>query len=261
MDIQPSISDAPGAKELVVANGDIQYKDVSFRYNDKDGEVVGNITMNIKGGSKIGIAGESGAGKTTIVSLLPRFYEITGGVITIDGQDITQVTQESLRRSIGIVQQNVFLFDDTIRENLRYGKSDATEDEIRAALKAADLDEFIRSLPDGLETQVGERGTRLSGGQRQRLSIARVFLKNPPILIFDEATSSLDSESESQIQEAFARLSKGRTSLVIAHRLTTIMDADQIFVLRKGRIIEQGTHRELLSIGGQYAKLCSKQEF
>ena len=166
-----------------------------------------------------------------------------------------------MRRSIGIVQQNVFLFDDTIRENLRYGKSDATEDEIRAALKAADLDEFIRSLPDGLETQVGERGTRLSGGQRQRLSIARVFLKNPPILIFDEATSSLDSESESQIQEAFARLSKGRTSLVIAHRLTTIMDADQIFVLRKGRIIEQGTHRELLSIGGQYAKLCSKQEF
>ncbi len=261
MDIQPAISDAPGAKNLVVANGDIQYKDVSFRYNDKDGEVVGSITMNIKGGSKIGIAGESGAGKTTIVSLLPRFYEITGGVITIDGQDITQVTQESLRRSIGIVQQNVFLFDDTIRENLRYGKSDSTDEEIWAALKAADLDEFVRSLPDGLETQVGERGTRLSGGQRQRLSIARVFLKNPPILIFDEATSSLDSESESQIQEAFARLSKGRTSLVIAHRLTTIMDADQIFVLQKGRIIEQGTHRELLSIDGQYAKLCSKQEF
>ncbi|MDD2231352.1 MAG: ABC transporter ATP-binding protein [Sphaerochaetaceae bacterium] len=260
MEIQPSIKDAPDAVELDVTSGDIRYSEVSFGYSDKDGEVVGNVSMDIKGGSKVGIAGESGAGKTTIVSLLPRFYEIKSGKITIDGQDITSVTQRSLRQNIGIVQQNVFLFDDTIRENLRYGKSDASDSEIWDALEAADLAAFVRSLPDGLDTEVGERGTRLSGGQCQRISIARVFLKNPPILIFDEATSSLDSESEQQIQEAFNRLAKGRTSLVIAHRLTTIMDADQIFVMKKGRVVEQGTHKQLLSSNGQYAKLCRMQE-
>lgn len=260
LDIEPSISDAAGAKDLVVKHGDISYKDVGFFYDDKDGQVLGHINMEIKGGSMVGIVGESGAGKTTAINLLPRFYEATHGTITIDGQDITKVTQRSLRRNIGIVQQNVFLFDDSIRENLRYGKFDATDEEIWQALEAADLDEFVRSLPAGLDTQVGERGTRLSGGQRQRLSIARVFLKNPPIIIFDEATSSLDSESESQIQKAFNRLSVGRTSLVIAHRLTTIMNADEIFVLNKGSLAEHGTHQELLSLKGLYAKLCMKQE-
>lgn len=260
MAIQPSIEDAPGAKELRVANGEIVYDDVSFSYDADGDQVAGQISMRIKGGSKIGIVGESGAGKTTIVSLLPRFYEIGSGRITVDGQDITSVTQASLRRAIGIVQQNVFLFDDTIRENLRYGKPDATDDEIWEALDAADLGDFVRSLPEGLDTEVGERGTRLSGGQCQRVSIARVFLKNPPILIFDEATSSLDSESEAQIEKAFARLSEGRTSLVIAHRLSTIRDADEIYVLKEGRIVEKGTHQELLTLGGQYAKLCRKQE-
>lgn len=260
MDIDPSIKDSPDATELVVTNGDICYDDVCFSYNNEDGEVAGDISMNIKGGTKIGIVGESGAGKTTIVSLLPRFYEIGSGRILIDGQNITKVTQSSLRRNIGIVQQNVFLFDDSIRENLRYGKSDATDDEIWKALEAADLADFVRSLPNGLDTEVGERGTRLSGGQCQRVSIARVFLKNPPILIFDEATSSLDTESESQIQQAFSRLSKGRTSLIIAHRLSTVRDADMIIVLKKGRIVEQGTHDSLLSLNGQYAKLVAKQE-
>ena len=186
---------------------------------------------------------------------MPRFYEIDSGTITIDGQDIREVTQQSLRKNIGFVQQNVFLFDADIRENLRYGNPDATDEQMLQALEAANLGDFVRSLPDGLSTQVGEHGTRLSGGQKQRISIARVFLKNPPILVFDEATSSLDNESEKLIIDAFDKLSKGRTSIVIAHRLTTIKDADKIIVLEKGKVIESGTHDSLMADNGHYAHL------
>lgn len=255
MDIQPEINDSEGATELKVTEGNIKYSDVSFSYDSKDGEVIGHLSFDIKGGSKVALVGESGAGKSTTASLLPRFYDIDGGSITIDNQDIRSVTQKSLRNNIGFVRQDVFLFDASIRDNLRYGKEDATEEEMLEALERANMGDFIRSLPDGIDTQVGEHGTRLSGGQKQRISIARVFLKNPPILIFDEATSSLDSESESLIQEAFDRLSEGRTSIVIAHRLTTVKDADKIIVLDKGKVIESGSHKELLSKGGRYAAL------
>ncbi len=255
MDIQPTINDKEDATTLKVTEGDIKYNNVGFSYDSKDGEVIGDLTFEVKGGTTVAIVGESGAGKTTTASLLPRFYEIDSGSITIDGQDIRNVTQASLRKNIGFVQQDVFLFDADIRENLRYGKPDASDEEMLQALEAANLGDFIRSLPDGLSTQVGEHGTRLSGGQKQRLSIARVFLKNPPILIFDEATSSLDNESEKLIQDAFAKLSKGRTSIVIAHRLTTVKDADKIIVLDKGRVIESGTHKELLDANGHYAHL------
>ncbi|MBP5757699.1 MAG: ABC transporter ATP-binding protein, partial [Spirochaetales bacterium] len=259
MDVDPSIKDDEDATELKVTDGDISYKNVRFTYDTKDGEVIGDISFDIKGGTTVAIVGDSGAGKTTTASLLPRFYEIDSGLITIDGQDIRKVTQRSLRQNIGFVQQNVFLFDADIRENLRYGNPDATDDQMFAALDAANIGDFVRSLPNGLSTPVGEHGTRLSGGQKQRISIARVFLKNPPILIFDEATSSLDNESEHLIQEAFKRLSAGRTSIVIAHRLTTIREADKIIVLDKGKVIEAGTHESLLAAGGHYAKLYSRR--
>ena len=259
MDVDPSIKDDEDATELKVTEGSISYKNVRFTYDTKDGEVIGDISFDIKGGTTVAIVGDSGAGKTTTASLLPRFYEIDSGLITIDGQDIRKVTQRSLRQNIGFVQQNVFLFDADIRENLRYGNPDATDDQMLAALDAANIGDFVRSLPNGLSTPVGEHGTRLSGGQKQRISIARVFLKNPPILIFDEATSSLDNESEHLIQEAFKRLSAGRTSIVIAHRLTTIREADKIIVLDKGKVIEVGTHESLLAAGGHYAKLYSRR--
>ncbi|MBO7348932.1 MAG: ABC transporter ATP-binding protein [Spirochaetales bacterium] len=259
MDVDPSIKDEDDATDLKVTDGDISYKNVRFTYDTKDGEVIGDISFDIKGGTTVAIVGDSGAGKTTTASLLPRFYEIDSGLITIDGQDIRKVTQRSLRQNIGFVQQNVFLFDADIRENLRYGNPDATDDQMFAALDAANIGDFVRSLPNGLSTPVGEHGTRLSGGQKQRISIARVFLKNPPILIFDEATSSLDNESEHLIQEAFKRLSAGRTSIVIAHRLTTIREADKIIVLDKGTVIEAGTHESLLAAGGHYAKLYSRR--
>ena len=255
MDVEPDINDKADAKELSVSNGDITYRNVRFTYDARDGEVIGDVSFEVKGGTTVAIVGDSGAGKTTTASLLPRFYEIDSGSITIDAQDIRDVTQASLRQNIGFVQQNVFLFDSDIRENLRYGKVDATDEEMYEALDAAKLGDFVRSLPDGLSTLVGEHGTRLSGGQKQRLSIARVFLKNPPILIFDEATSSLDNESEKLIQEAFDRLSVGRTAIVIAHRLTTIKNADKIIVLDKGRVIETGTHRSLMAAGGHYSAL------
>jgi len=255
MDEKPAIQDSPDAVDLVVTKGDISYKNVRFTYDTSDGEVIGDISFDIKGGTTVAIVGDSGAGKTTTASLLPRFYEIDSGKILIDGQDIRKVTQSSLRHNIGFVQQNVFLFDADIRENLRYGNPDATDEMMYAALDAANLGDFVRALPDGLSTQVGEHGTRLSGGQKQRISIARVFLKNPPILIFDEATSSLDNESEKLIQDAFDRLSVGRTAIVIAHRLTTIKNADTIIVLEKGKVIETGTHETLMKKGGRYSSL------
>ena len=258
MDIRPQIEDEEGAVPLTVTDGEIDYKDVSFSYESDGREIViDHLDLHIPGGSKAALVGESGAGKSTIAALLARFYERGGGMITIDGQDIDTVTQKSLHDSIGFVQQNVFLFDASIKENLRYGKSNATEEEMWAALRSANLYDFVASLPDGLETEVGERGTRLSGGQKQRLSIARVFLKDPKILVFDEATSSLDTESEALIQDAFDRLAKGRTSIVIAHRLSTIRDSDIIFVIDKGRVMEKGSHDELMALGGRYSRLYS----
>ena len=258
MDTSPDITDVSNAKPLEVKNGDIKYSDVSFSYTEGEKEIViDGLDLHIPGGKRVALVGESGAGKSTTVSLLARFYERSGGMITIDGQDINTVTQDSLHKSIGFVQQNIFLFDSSIRENLRYGKSDATDEELWHALEWANLADFVRSLPEGLDTQVGEHGTRLSGGQKQRLSIARVFLKNPPILVFDEATSSLDTESETLIQSAFNRLSKGRTSIIIAHRLSTVIDCDIIVVLDKGRVVEKGTHDELIAKKGLYYKLYS----
>lgn len=260
MDEDPSITDAKDAKDLKVKEGTLLFDHVSFTYEDSHSLVLDDIDITIPGGSTIALVGESGAGKSTFASLIPRFYEPTCGKIFIDGQDISHVRQNSLRQNIGYVQQNVFLFDDTIRENLRYGKVDATDEQLWAALDAANLGDFVRSLPHGLDTQVGERGTLLSGGQKQRISIARVFLKNPPILLFDEATSSLDTESESLISEAFARLSQGRTALIIAHRLATVRNADCILVLDGGRLVESGTHSDLLKLGGHYAKLYRGQD-
>ncbi len=258
MDIKPEIEDKENARPLVVTAGDIEYRDVSFSYESNGKKVVINdMNLSIPGGKRVAIVGESGAGKSTAVQLLARFYEKNGGSITIDGVDIDDVTQKSLHEAIGFVQQNVFLFDASIKENLRYGKSDATEDEMWKALENARLLDFVKSLPDGLDTEVGERGTRLSGGQKQRLSIARVFLKNPKILIFDEATSSLDTESEMLIQDALNRLAIGRTCIVIAHRLSTIIDSDIIYVMDKGKVVERGSHEELLEKHGLYYKLYS----
>lgn len=257
MDVLPSINDAPDAKPLVVTEGEVEFSDVSFSYEGEDEPVLDHFNMKVEGGKRVALVGESGAGKSTAVSLLARFYERTSGSITIDGQDVDSVTQRSLRANIGFVQQDVFLFDASIRDNITYGKPDATDDEIWQAVEKANLLSFVNSLPDGLDTEVGERGTRLSGGQKQRLSIARVFLKNPPILIFDEATSSLDTESEREIQDAFNKLAQGRTSIVIAHRLSTIIDSDEIFVVNKGHIEEKGSHEELLEKKGLYYRLYS----
>ncbi len=261
MDEDPSIQDAKDAKALKVSEGTVVFEQVDFRYETSAEAILSSIDVTIAGGSTVAIVGESGAGKSTFASLIPRFYEPTAGRILIDGQDILSVRQSSLRKNIGFVQQNIFLFDGSIRENLRYGAVDATDEQMWAALDAANLGTFVRSLPLGLDTEVGERGTLLSGGQKQRVSIARVFLKNPPILIFDEATSSLDTESEELIVEAFERLSAGRTAIVIAHRLTTIKGADTILVLDKGLLVESGSHDELLHKGGQYAKLYKTQEY
>ena len=261
LDIKPQIEDKPDAVPLCVTDGAVDFNDVSFSYEAEDRSIViDHLNLHIPGGVKAALVGESGAGKSTIVSLLGRFYERDGGSITIDGIDIDDVTQKSLHESIGFVQQNVFLFDASIRENLRYGKVDATDDEMWEALRNANLYSFVSSLPDGLDTEVGERGTRFSGGQKQRLSIARIFLKDPKILIFDEATSSLDTESEKLIQDAFDRLSEGRTSIVIAHRLSTIKDSDIIFVIDKGRVKESGTHQELLAREGLYYRLYSLKD-
>jgi ATP-binding cassette subfamily B protein len=259
MDINPEIEDSPNSKDLKIKEGVIRYENVNFSY-DNGLPVLNNINLTIEGGSTIALVGESGAGKSTLANLIPRFYEITSGTIFIDDQDIKTILQSSLHKKIGFVQQNIFLFDASIRENLKYGKAGATDQELWDALKAANLEKFVASLPQGLDTQVGEHGARLSGGQKQRLSIARVFLKNPPVLIFDEATSALDSESEHLIIEAFERLTKGRTSIVIAHRLSTVVKADNIIVIDDGKILEKGNHQTLIKQNGKYTQLYNSQK-
>ena len=254
METVPEIQDAPDAVDLTNVKGRVCYEDVSFHYSDDDTTVLSNVSIEIPAGRSVALVGPSGSGKTTICSLLPRFYDVTAGRITIDGQDIRHLTLKSLRSQIGMVQQDVYLFSGTIRDNIAYGKPDASDEEIIAAAKRANIHDFIMELPQQYETFVGERGARLSGGQKQRISIARVFLKNPPILILDEATSALDNESERKIQKSLEELSKNRTTITIAHRLSTIKGSDEIIVITENGIAERGTHKFLLQKGGIYAK-------
>ena len=253
VETEPEITNAPDAELLDDVKGDVNYENVFFHYSDDDAPVLENVSFHIPAGKSIALVGPSGSGKTTICSLLPRFYDVTGGKITVDGKDVRKLTLESLRNQIGLVQQDVYLFCGSIRENIAYGKPDATMEEIEDAAKKANIHDFIMELPDGYETFVGERGTRLSGGQKQRISIARVFLKNPPILILDEATSALDNESERWIQQSLEELAKNRTTITIAHRLSTIRNADEILVVADNGIAERGTHDELIARGGIYA--------
>ena len=253
METESEIRDADNAVELTDVKGHVRYDHVSFHYSDDETPVLSDISIDIPAGRSIALVGPSGSGKTTICSLLPRFYDVTSGSITVDGKDIRGLTLKSLRSQIGMVQQDVYLFDGTIKDNIAYGKPGATDEEIIKAAKCASIHDFIMELPDGYDTYVGERGTRLSGGQKQRISIARVFLKNPPILILDEATSALDNESERWIQKSLEELSKNRTTITIAHRLSTIRDADEIIVITEDGIAERGTHAELLSQNGLYA--------
>ena len=253
METESEIKDADDAVELKDVKGHVCYDHVSFHYSDDETPVLSDISIDIPAGRSIALVGPSGSGKTTICSLLPRFYDVTGGSITVDGKDIRGLTLKSLRSQIGMVQQDVYLFDGTIKDNIAYGKPGATDEEIIKAAKCASIHDFIMELPDGYDTYVGERGTRLSGGQKQRISIARVFLKNPPILILDEATSALDNESERWIQKSLEELSKNRTTITIAHRLSTIRDADEIIVITEDGIAERGTHAELLAQNGVYA--------
>lgn len=252
IETKPNIVDRENAKKLKNVKGNIEFDNVCFSY-DGHSEIIHNLNINIKAGKNIALVGPSGGGKTTICSLLPRFYDVTSGSIKVDGKDIRDVTLNSLRNSIGVVQQDVYIFSGTIKDNIAYGKPDAADDEIIAAAKGANIHDYIMQLEDGYDTFVGERGVKLSGGQKQRISIARVFLKNPPILILDEATSALDNESERYIQKSLEKLSKGRTSIVIAHRLSTIRNADEIIVIKDRNIQEKGNHDELLKKGGIYA--------
>lgn len=253
VETEPEIVDAEDAEPLENIKGHVRYEHVSFHYNDDDSLVLDDVSFDIQAGKSIALVGASGSGKTTICSLLPRFYDVSEGRITIDGKDVRKLTLQSLREQIGLVQQDVYLFCGSIRENIAYGRPDASMEEIIEAAKKANIHEFIMELPDGYETFVGERGTRLSGGQKQRISIARVFLKNPPILILDEATSALDNESERFIQQSLEELAKDRTTITIAHRLSTIRNADEILVVAENGIVECGTHDELLEKGGIYA--------
>ena len=259
IETEPDIEDAPDARPLTDVKGDVSYENVSFHYSDDNTPVLSNVSFTIPAGRSIALVGPSGSGKTTICSLLPRFYDVTGGRITIDGKDVRTLTLQSLRKQIGLVQQDVYLFCGTVRENIAYGKPGASMDEIVDAAKKANIHDFIQSLPDGYDTFVGERGTRLSGGQKQRISIARVFLKNPPVLILDEATSALDNESERWIQQSLEELAKNRTTITIAHRLSTIRNADEILVVAENGIAERGTHEELLKKGGIYAHYYEMQ--
>lgn len=258
LETEPDVADAPDAKEVDRLHGDIVYRNVTFGY-EGEAKVLENISLSIKAGETVAFVGPSGAGKTTLCSLLPRFYEVSGGGISVDGHDIRDLKLESLRKQIGIVQQDVFLFAGTIRENIAYGKLGASDADIMEAARRARLEEFINSQPDGLDTVVGERGVKLSGGQKQRMAIARMFLKNPPILILDEATSALDTETEQAIQQSLAELSAGRTTLVIAHRLATIKNADRIVVVTENGITEEGRHEELVATGGVYSRLHQAQ--
>ena len=253
METEPEIKDAPDAVELKDVKGRVCYEDVSFHYSDDETTVLSHVSIEIPAGKSVALVGPSGGGKTTICSLLPRFYDVTDGRVTVDGQDVRSLTLKSLRSQIGVVQQDVYLFSGSIRDNIAYGKPDATEEEIIEAAKCANIHDFIMELPDQYDTFVGERGARLSGGQKQRISIARVFLKNPPILILDEATSALDNESERWIQHSLEELSKNRTTITIAHRLSTIKNADEIIVITENGIAERGTHETLLEKNGIYA--------
>ncbi len=258
VETEPEIKDRENAKDLINPRGQINYNNVSFQY-DETSEVLDNVSISIDAGKTVAFVGPSGGGKTTLCSLLPRFYEVTSGEITIDGIDIRDITLKSLRKSIGIVQQDVYMFSGNVRDNISYGKPNASDEEIIEAAKNANIHDFIMSLENGYDTYVGERGTRLSGGQKQRIAIARVFLKNPPILILDEATSALDNESERHIQESLERLSKNRTTIVIAHRLSTIRNADEIIVISENGIQERGNHKTLLTKNGLYSKYYNMQ--
>ena len=259
MNIEPDIRDRENAVELQHVRGDISFENVSFQYEENTERVLNHINLSVPAGAYMALVGSSGAGKSTLCSLIPRFYDVTGGTVRIDGVDIRDIKLKSLRNQIGIVQQDVYLFAGTIAENIRYGRPDATDEEIIEAAKNANAHEFIMSFPDGYNTDIGQRGIKLSGGQKQRLSIARVFLKNPPILIFDEATSALDNESEKVVQDSLEKLAKNRTTFVIAHRLSTIKNAEKILVLSEDGTEEEGTHEELLSKKGIYEKLYMMQ--
>jgi len=255
MDTDPEIVDAPDAVKLENVVGRVEFKNVSFHYDSGDRNVLTALDLKVKAGESIALVGPSGGGKTTLCSLIPRFYDVSSGNILIDGVDIKSVTINSLRDNVGVVAQDVYLFSGSVRENIAYGKIGASDEEIIEAAKLAGAHDFISSLPEGYDTYVGERGVKLSGGQKQRISIARLFLKNPPILILDEATSALDNESEKLVQESLEKLAHGRTTFTIAHRLTTIKNADRILVLTENGIEESGTHAELIAKGGIYSEL------
>ena len=259
MRVEPELADKPDAVELRDVRGRIDVNDVSFSYERDETPVLRHVELHVSPGETVAVVGPSGGGKTTLCSLIPRFYDVTEGSILVDGLDVRDVTQKSLRRNIGVVQQDVFLFADSIMNNIRYGRPDATDDEVARAARQAEIYDDIMAMPQGFDTFVGERGVLLSGGQKQRISIARIFLKDPPVLILDEATSALDSVTEARIQHAFDELSRGRTTLIIAHRLSTVRAADRILVIRDGVITEQGAHRDLLALGGDYANLYNTQ--